>query len=117
MDQQTLGRKIITLSALSVVGIVYKPHFHPTLTADFGWDHRWCWVSILVLTRLPICRNAFTDGDAISLPAKRSLVLWLSLNVLVLFVSAMAAIDDTIDRKRRLGQRLVHLKFDSFQKV
>jgi hypothetical protein len=95
MDQQPLDRKIITLSVLIVLGVVYSVflYFQPTLTGRYVWDGIIGVVLGLYISSHPAAHLVemlfYRQTMRYSFSSKRSLVLWLSLNVLVLLISAM----------------------------
>lgn len=95
MDQQPLGRKIILLSVFIVMGIAYSGflHFEPTLTGRYVLDGIIGVVLGLYISSHPAAHLVETlfyrRAMQYSFSSKQSLVLWLSLNVLVLFISAM----------------------------
>jgi hypothetical protein len=95
MDQQRLGRKIIVLLVLVILGIAYSGflYFQPTLTGMHQLDGIIGVVLGLYISSRPAAhlvemlfyrwaiRYPFSSG--------RSVVLWISLNVLVLFISGI----------------------------
>ena len=95
MNQQRLGRKIITLSLLVVVEIAYSSflYFQNTLTGLLHWDGIIGVVLGLYISSHPAAnlvdmlfyRRAIQDQFS----SKQSLVLWLSLNLLVLIISSV----------------------------
>ena len=95
MDQQRLGRKVIALSGLIVLGIAYSGflYFHPTLTGVRDLDGIIGVVLGLYISSHPAAHlvEMLFYRRAIRYPfsSKRSVVLWISLNVLVLFVSGI----------------------------
>jgi hypothetical protein len=95
MDQQSLGRKIITLSLISMVGIAYSGflHFHPTLTGRYVLDGIIGVVLGLYISSHPAAHLVemlfYRRAMRYSFSSKRSFVLWLSVNVLVLFISGI----------------------------
>jgi hypothetical protein len=95
MDHQSLGRKIITLSVISVVGIVYSGflYFQPTLTGRYVLDGIIGVVLGLYISSDPAANLVdilfYRRAIRNQFPSKRSLVLWLFLNVLVLFISGI----------------------------
>ena len=95
MDQQRLGRKIITLSGLIVLGIAYSGflYFQPTLTGLLHLDGIIGVVLGLYISSHPAANLVdllfYRRGIQYQFSSRRSLVLWLSLNSLVLFVSAV----------------------------
>jgi len=95
MDQQRLGRKIITLSVLIVLGIAYSGflYFQPTLTGMHDLDGIIGVVLGLYISSHPAAHlvEMLFYRRAIRYPfsSKRSVVLWISLNVLVLFISGI----------------------------
>ena len=95
MDQQRLGRKIVTLSVLIVVGIAYSGflYFQSTLTGLHLLDGIIGVVLGLYISSHPAAHlvEMLFYRRAIRYPfsSKRSVVLWISLNVLVLFVSGI----------------------------
>jgi len=95
MDQQRLGRKIITLSVLIVLGIAYSSllYFRGTLT---GMDHVDGIIGVVL--GLYICSHPaahlvdmlfYRRAIRYRFSSKRSVVLWLSLNVFVLVISGI----------------------------
>jgi hypothetical protein len=109
MDQQPLGRKIITLSVLIVLGIAYSGflHFHPTLTGRDVLDGIIGVVMGLYLGSHPAAHLVemlfYRRAMRYSFSSKRSLFLWLFLNVLVLLVSAMVIFVGTTRLITRTG--------------
>jgi hypothetical protein len=95
MDQQPLGRKIITLSVLIVLGIVYSAflYFQPTLTGRHVLDGIIGVVLGLYISSHPAAHLVemlfYRRAMRYSFSSKQSFVLWLFLNVLVLFISGM----------------------------
>jgi len=66
MDQQRLGRRIVTLLVVIVLGIAYTGflYLQPALTGvrDLDGSLVWCWASISALIRLPIWWRCFFTG-------------------------------------------------------
>jgi hypothetical protein len=95
MDQQPQGREIITLSVLSVMGIAYSGflYFQPTLTGRYVLDGIIGVVLGLYITSHPAAHlvDMLFYKRAIRYPSssKRSVIVWLSLNVLVLLISGI----------------------------
>jgi hypothetical protein len=95
MDQQPLGRKIITLSVISVMGIAYSGflHFQPTLTGRYVLDGIIGVVLGLYISSHPAAHLVemlfYRRAMRYSFSSWRSFVLWLFLNILVLLVSAI----------------------------
>ena len=95
MDQQRLGRKYILLSVLIVVGIAYCGflHFQPTLTGRHDLDGMIGVVLGLYISSHPAAHlvDMFFYRRAIryQFSSKRSFILWLSFNVLILLISGI----------------------------
>ncbi len=95
MDQQRLGSKIITLSVFMALGIAYSGflYFQPTLTGRYLFDGVVGVVLGLYISSHPAAHlvEMLFYGWAMrcSFSSKRSVILWLSLNVLVLFISGV----------------------------
>jgi hypothetical protein len=95
MNQQRLGRKIVTLSLLIVGGIAYSGflYFQPTLTGLHLLDGIIGVVLGLYISSHPAANLVdmlfYRRGIRFQFSSKRSLVLWLSLNILVLFISGV----------------------------
>ena len=95
MDRQRLGRKIITLSVLIVLGIAYSGflYFQPTLTGMRVLDGIIGVVLGLYISSHPAAHLVemlfYRRAIRYRFSSKRSLILWLSLNLLVLFISAV----------------------------
>ena len=95
MDQQQLRRKIITLLSLMVLGIAYSGFlcFMPTLTGGHELDGIIGVVLGLYISSHPAAHlvDMLFYRRAIRYPfsSKRSVVLWLSLNLLVLLTSGI----------------------------
>ncbi len=95
MEQQSLGRKIITLSVLIVLGIAYSGflYFRPALTGVRDLDGIIGVVLGLYISSHPAAHlvEMLFYRRAMRYPfySGRSVVLWISLNVLVLFVSGV----------------------------
>ena len=95
MDQQPLGRKIITLSVLIVPGIVYSSflYFQPTLTGRYVLDGIIGVVLGLYISSHPAAHLVemlfYRRAMRYPFSSRRSVVLWISLNVLVLFISGI----------------------------
>jgi hypothetical protein len=95
MDQQRLGRKIITLSLLIVLGIAYSSflHFQPTLTGLLHLDGMIGVVLGLYISSHPAANLVdmlfYRRAMQYQFSSKQSLVLWLSLNILVLIISGI----------------------------
>jgi hypothetical protein len=95
MEQPPLGHKIIVLSLLIVLGVAYSGflYFQPTLTGRHVLDGIIGVVLGLYISSHPaahLVEMLFYRGTVrYSFSSTRSLVLWLFLNVLVLFISGM----------------------------
>jgi hypothetical protein len=95
MDQQRLGRKIVTLSLLIVLGIAYSSflYFQPTLTGLHLLDGIIGVVLGLYISSHPAANLVdmlfYGRGIRYQFSSRRSFVLWLSLNILVLFISGV----------------------------
>jgi hypothetical protein len=95
MDQQRLGGKIITLLVLIVLGIAYSGfgYFQPTLTGMQVLDGIIGVVLGLYISSHPAAHLVdmlfYRRAIRYQFYSKRSFILWLSLNVLVLFISGI----------------------------
>jgi hypothetical protein len=95
MDQQRLGRRIITLSVLIVLGIAYSGflYLQPTLTGVHDLDGIIGVVLGLYISSHPAAHLVemlfYRWAIRYQFFSKRSVVLWISLNVLVLFISGI----------------------------
>jgi hypothetical protein len=95
MDQQRLGRNIITLSVFIVLGIAYSSflYFEPTLTGTHLLDGIIGVVLGLYISSHPAAHLVdmlfYRRAIRYQFSSKRSFVLWLSLNVLVLLISGI----------------------------
>ena len=95
MDQQRLGRRIVTLSVLIVLGIAYSGflYFQPTLTGMHDLDGIIGVVLGLYISSHPAAHLVgmlfYRQGIQYRFPSKRSVVLWICLNFLVLFISGI----------------------------
>jgi len=95
MDQQPLGSKIVTLSVLMVLGIAYSSflYLEPMLTGRHELDGMIGVVLGLYISSHPAAHlvDMLFYRRAIRYPfsSKRSFVLWLFLNVLVLLISGI----------------------------
>jgi hypothetical protein len=95
MDHQRLQSKIITLSVLAVVGIAYSAflYFQPSLTGKDQWDGIVGVVLGLYISSHPAANLVdmlfYRRGIRYQFSSKRSVVLWLSVNVLVLLISGI----------------------------
>ena len=95
MDQQRLGSKIITLLVLIVPGIAYSSflYFQPTLTGRHVLDGIIGVVLGLYISSHPAAHLVemlfYRRGIRHQFSSKRSLVLWLFLNFLVLIISGI----------------------------
>ena len=95
MDQQRLGRKIITLLVLIVLGIAYSGflYFQPTLTGRHVLDGIIGVVLGLYISSHPAAHLVemlfYRRAMRYSFSSKQSVILWLSLNVSVLFISGI----------------------------
>ena len=95
MNQQALRPKVIIISVLSALGIAYSTflHFRPTLTGGYQLDGIIGVVLGLYISSLPAANLVdmlfYRRGIRYRFSSRRSLVLWLSLNVLVLLISGM----------------------------
>ena len=95
MDQQRLGRKIVTLSVLIVVGIAYSGflYFQPTLTGMHDLDGIIGVVLGLYISSHPAAHLVellfYRRAIRYQFSSRWSLILWLSLNILVLFISGI----------------------------
>jgi len=95
MDQQRLQRKIITLLVLVGLGIAYSGflYFQPTLTGRHVLDGIIGVVLGLYISSHPAAHLVevlfYRRAMRYSFSSKRSVILWLSLDVLVLFISGM----------------------------
>jgi len=96
MDQHWRGRNTKTLWAVVLLGIAYSGllYFHGTLTGTNKWDG-----IIGVVLGLYICSHPaanvvdmlfFRRGGRRQFSSKRSTVLWLGLNMLVLLIGWLA---------------------------
>jgi hypothetical protein len=95
MNQQKVGSKIVILSVLAVVGVAYCTFVYSrgTLTGLMHLDG-----IIGVVLGLYICSHPaahliellfYRRGIRYRFSSARSVVLWLALNVLVLFISGV----------------------------
>jgi hypothetical protein len=95
MDQQPLGRRVITLSVFIVLGIAYSTflYFQPTLTGRHQLDGIVGVVLGLYISSHPAANLVdmlfYGRGIRYRFSSKQSIVLWLSLNVLVLLISGI----------------------------
>ncbi len=95
MDQQRLRRRIIALSSLMALGIAYSGFlcFTPTLTGGHELDGVIGVVLGLYISSHPAAHlvDMLFYGQAIRyrFSSRRSVVLWISLNVLVLLISGI----------------------------
>jgi hypothetical protein len=95
MDHQLLGRKVITLSVISVMGIAYTGflHFQPTLTGWYVLDGIIGVVLGLYISSHPAAHLVdilfYRRAMRYSFSSRQSAIGWLSLNVLVLFISGI----------------------------
>jgi len=95
MDQRGLGRKIITLSVVMVLGIAYSGflYFQPTLTGMHQLDGIIGVVLGLYISSHPAAHLVemlfYRRVFRYQFSSKRSVILWISLNVLVLFISGI----------------------------
>ncbi len=95
MDQQRLGRKNILLSVLIVVGVAYSSflYFEPTLTGRHELDGVIGVVLGLYVSSHPAAHLVdmlfYRRAIRYQFSSKRSFILWLSLNVLVLLISGI----------------------------
>jgi hypothetical protein len=95
MDQQPLGRKVITLSVFILLGIAYSTflYFQPTLTGRHQLDGIIGVVLGLYISSHPAANLVdmlfYRRGIRYQFSSRRSVVLWLSLNVLVLLISGI----------------------------
>jgi hypothetical protein len=95
MDQQRLERKTITSLVLIGLGIAYSGflYFQPTLTGGHQLDGIIGVVLGLYISSHPAANLVdmlfYKRGIRYQFSSKRSVVLWLSLNVLVLLISGI----------------------------
>ena len=95
MNQQRLGRKIITLLVLIALGIAYSGflYFQPTLMGMHVLDGIIGVVLGLYISSHPAAHLVemlfYKRAMRYSFSSKRSVILWISLNVLVLFISGI----------------------------
>jgi len=95
MDQQRLGSKIITLLVLIVPGIAYSSflYFQPTLTGRHVLDGIIGVVLGLYISSHPAAHLVdmlfYRRAIHYRFSLKRSVILWLFLNVLVLLLSGV----------------------------
>jgi len=95
MDQQRLERKTVTSLVLIGLGIAYSVflYFQPTLTGGHQLDGIIGVVLGLYISSHPAANLAdmlfYRRGIQYQFSSKRSAVLWLSLNVLVLLISGI----------------------------
>jgi hypothetical protein len=95
MDQQRLERKTITSLVLIGLGIAYSGflYFQPTLTGKHQLDGIIGVVLGLYISSHPAANLVdmlfYKRGIRYQFSSKRSVVLWLSLNVLVLLISGI----------------------------
>jgi len=95
MDQQRLGRKIMTLSVLAVLGIAYSGLLYSQRTLT-GTNHLEGMIGVVF--GLYICSHPaanlvdmlfYRRGIRFSFSSRRSAVWWLALNVLVLLIGGI----------------------------
>jgi hypothetical protein len=95
MDQQRGGGKIVTLSVLAVVGVAYSSYLYSRGTLT-GLNHLDGIVGVVL--GLYICSHPaahlidmlfYRRGIRYPFSSRRSIVLWLALNVLVLLISGV----------------------------
>ncbi|HVP77278.1 MAG TPA: hypothetical protein VMV04_05245 [Thermodesulfobacteriota bacterium] len=107
MDRQRLGRKNILLSVLIVVGIAYSGFlsFEPTLTGKHELDGMIGVVLGLYISSHPAAHLVemffYRRASRHQFSSKRSLAVWLCLNVLVLLISGIVIFVGTT---RLIGQ-------------
>jgi len=95
MDQQRLGPKIIALSGLIVLGIAYSGflYLQRTLTGVRDLDGIIGVVLGLYISSHPAAHLVemlfYRRAIRYQFSSRRSVVLWISLNVLVLFISGI----------------------------
>jgi len=95
MDRQKLGHKTILLSALIVVGIAYSGclYFEPTLTGKQELDGIIGVVLGLYINSHPAAHLVemlfYRRATRYPFSSKRSLAVWLCLNLLVLLISGI----------------------------
>ncbi len=95
MEQQGLENKIITLLVLVVLGIAYSTflYFRPTLTGRHPWDGIVGVVLGLYIASHPAANLvdmlSYRCGIRYHFSSKRSVALWLSLNILILLISGI----------------------------
>jgi len=95
MDRQPLGRKIVTLLVVIVLGIAYTGflYFQPTLTGRYVLDGIIGVVLGLYISSHPAAHLVemlfYRRAMRYSFSSRRSFVLWLSLNALVLLISGI----------------------------
>jgi hypothetical protein len=109
MEQPPLGRKIIVLSVLSALAIAYSGFLcsQPTLTGVRDLDGIIGVVLGLYISSHPAAHLVemlfYRGAMRYSFSSKRSLVLWLSLNVFVLLISGMVIFFGTTRLISRTG--------------
>jgi hypothetical protein len=95
MNQQRVGRKIVTLSVLAVVGIAYSSYLYSRGTLT-GLNHLDGIIGVVL--GLYICSHPaahlielffYRRGFRYPFSSRRLVVLWLALNVLVLLISGV----------------------------
>ena len=95
MDQQRHGRKIFALLVLIGLGIAYSGflYFQPTLTGVQVYDGIIGVVLGLYISSHPAAHLVemlfYRRVFRYQFSSKRSVILWISLNVLVLFISGI----------------------------
>jgi hypothetical protein len=109
MEQLPLGRKIIALSALSGLGIAYSGLLcsQLTLTGRYILDGIIGVVLGLYISSHPAAHLVemlfYRQGMRYSFSSKRSVIGWLSLNILVLLISGMVIFVGTTRLIARTG--------------
>jgi len=95
MDRDRLENKMITLSVLAALGIAYSTllYFQPALMGRYPLDGIVGVVLGLYISSHPAANLMdmlfYRRGIRYRFSSRRSVVLWLSLNVLVLLVSGI----------------------------
>jgi hypothetical protein len=109
MEQPPLGRKIVILSLLMVLGIGYDGflYFQPTVTGRYVLDGIIGVVLGLYIGSHPAAHLVemlfYRGAMRCSFSSKRSVIGWLSLNILVLLISGMVIFFGTTRLIARTG--------------